>query len=148
MTQTLEDKISESENKHFQAGWQAALDFMKKREEKINNSVSSGETKQLDSRKERIGDGKKEETQIWIDELVEKPKSIWKDVSELPDQSHYIYLKWNDGEIIPAHYFCNKYFRLQNGNDVELDDSRIVKFCTLTDYINNTEERLKKLEGK
>ena len=75
-------------------------------------------------------------------------KSIWKDVSELPDQSHYIYLKWNDGEIIPAHYFCNKYFRLQTGNDVELDDSRIVKFCTLTDYINNTEERLKKLEGK
>ena len=47
MTRTLEDKISESENKHFQAGWQAALDFMKNREEKINNSVSGKEDVKL-----------------------------------------------------------------------------------------------------
>ena len=47
MTRTLEDKISESENKHFQAGWQAALDFMKNREEKINKSVSGKEDVKL-----------------------------------------------------------------------------------------------------
>lgn len=47
MTQTLKDKISESENKHFQAGWQAGIDFMKNREEKINNSVSGKEDVKL-----------------------------------------------------------------------------------------------------
>lgn len=47
MTRTLEDKISEPENKHFQAGWQAALDFMKNREEKINKSVSGKEDVKL-----------------------------------------------------------------------------------------------------
>ena len=241
MTQTLKDKISEPENKHFQAGWQAALDFMKNREEKINNSVSGKEDVKLpevgkkyranyenfdnmleaeieyisknkevvisklvnvrtkitvdenkihsmdkfikyfeelpeDNIEEKltgsvagggkskipqfiIGDGKKEKAQVWIDELVEKPKSIWKDVSELQEKDYFQCLvRLKDGEVAFAHYCFyddvdeGEFLELVLQNDMNegqaIDMDSIKSYCTLTDYINNTEERLKKLEGK
>lgn len=233
MTQTLKDKISESENKHFQAGWQAGIDFMKNREEKINNSVSGKEDVKLPEVGKRyranfdnmleveieyisknkevvmsklvnvgtkitvdenkihsmdkfikyfvelpednikltgsimrggkskipqfiIGDGKKEETQIWIDELVEKPKSIWKDISELPDyrnspSTNKTYLvKLSNGTIAAAvfDFYGENYINPRFQINGEGHCSIIVQWCELTDYIKNTEERLKKLEGK
>ena len=255
MTQTLEDKISESENKHFQAGWQAALDFMKNREEKINNSVSGKEDVKLpEVRKkykhkgtnnrnqqivERVGfyndRGDKnlvciqyyldhEGRQItapnnaffikmedfnetyeelpednieikpeWTKPLIvavdegkeggdktiytvregnkivycgeenpfpeENAKSIWKDVSELQEKDYFQCLvRLKDGEVAFAHYCFyddvdeGEFLELVLQNDMNegqaIDMDSIKSYCTLTDYINNTEERLRKLEGK
>jgi hypothetical protein len=238
MTQTLEERYQNQKNKHFQAGWQAALDFMKNREKKINNSVSGKEDVKLpevgkkyradfdnmleaeieyisknkevvmsklvnvgtkitvdenkihsmdkfikyfvelpeDTKEERfarvkdlMGKGQiflPKEPDIIKDEIPKsdmadalayvlnsKPKSIWKDVSELPKDwcDVIIVLKYND--IVEYGKFSRNQFRSNNLSEIPFDE--IKQYCTLTDYINNTEnfqkevlERLRKLEGK
>jgi len=86
-------------------------------------------------------------------------KSIWKDVSELPKENCEVIFKWYDkNKSNMFGRFNNKkfYFIPQGDNQsqglVKCNFSaytkKFLKYCELTDYINNTEERLKKLEGK
>jgi len=92
-------------------------------------------------------------------------KSIWKDVSELPKESCALIVEMETGlfEII---YAVNRYsydgtwnvwlyrgiFRGEYVNGEQLiqaesvPSGRIKRWCLLTDYINNTEERLKIIE--
>ncbi len=79
----------------------------------------------------------------------EKPKSIWRDVSELPDRSCNIFIKWIDGDILPAEFFSRrKVFKLSNNEEeLEINDSRIKGFVLLTDLINDYEsEKQKRIE--
>ena len=82
------------------------------------------------------------------EETKKKDKSIWKDVSELPDSSTYIFLKWNtDGEIFLADYLAKKHKIIHAFNqslELEPNDARFKSFCTLTDFINSFEQ----LEGR
>lgn len=95
----------------------------------------------------------------------EKPQSIWKPVSELPtDEKLSVIVELESGEKCFSTYTKGKGF-------TEIDGSKIgcfygrpyqfgfspkeIKYCTLTDFINNIEqtkldheERLRKLEGK
>jgi hypothetical protein len=91
-----------------------------------------------------------------------KSKSIWKDVSELPEGEFQILAKLDNGEIVYA-FSSNKSPIHQISRWVPVRSSEpdlgsyesgnkylngVKEWCYLTDYINNTEERLKKLEGK
>lgn len=91
-----------------------------------------------------------------IEELFEdlEEESIWKPVSELPEKSCNVYLRWIDGDILPAEFIAAGFVRdaiFRNSNTefpYKTTDSRIKEYCTLTDFINNIEKRLRKLEGK
>lgn len=75
-------------------------------------------------------------------------ESIWKPVSELPEELYEEVLIKTDLDNIRRGYFynvCGK-FEVMSGYSVETK-----KYCTLTDFINDYEklkERVKKLEGK
>lgn len=89
----------------------------------------------------------------------EEVKSIWKPVSELPEldpRSFCCYVKLeNDSQIIVAKYFAGEFYTQIFYPDMSFEKFRTTKiskeaiesFCALTDYINNTEERLSKLES-
>lgn len=90
----------------------------------------------------------------------DEPKSIWKDVSELPETTSHIIAKDCLGRYSVFESNNKMILNLKDGQIVNQDI--ISKFCTLTDYINNTEnfqkqmaefkkevlERLRKWEGK
>lgn len=83
----------------------------------------------------------------------EKPKSIWKNVSELPDRMFSCFFKLKENNYIDMgtyeiweHAEQKNIFRSKFYGIVKIDE--VKEFCELTDYINNTEDRLKKLEGK
>jgi len=72
-------------------------------------------------------------------------KSIWKDVSELPkDLIEDCFIKYRRGGFSIATAYNGQFIVVNQSYGRE----SIKKYCTLTDYINNTEERLKKLEEK
>lgn len=72
-------------------------------------------------------------------------KSIWKDVSELPkDLIEDCFIEYRRGGFSIATAYNGQFIVVNQSYGRE----SIKKYCTLTDYINNTEERLKKLEGK
>ena len=94
--------------------------------------------------------------------ISDKSKSIWKDVSELPEDDVFLcILKLKTGHITIAQYeyddsdddayfieHCAYFeqgvtFKVK-GDIILMED--VEKYCTLTDYINNTEERLNKSE--
>lgn len=103
-------------------------------------------------------------------EEEEKPKSIWKDVKELPESSDVIiqYDYWADKHYvgIVTGYFneVDKTFSTMKG-DCNIPHNHIVEYITLTDFINafkdlqeqykfekqeriKLQERVKKLENK
>ena len=65
------------------------------------------------------------------------PKSIWKDVSELPEENHenwHYLVRWNNGEVELNGFDVNdRCFNYLDGTI--LCNSEIVEFCTLTDFI-------------
>jgi len=79
-------------------------------------------------------------------------KSIWKDVSELPEEFDETAILWKDdnGNVAIGGYF-------RDGDicgGITMGNLEKKKYLTLTDYINDQEqfnqdvlERLKKLEG-
>lgn len=130
-----------------------ALDEQDKPEqERMINSIAKVKNNKFadEVRKELImGDLKEKFEEVGKLEDAKVVSGIWKDVSELPEEkSCYGFLKWHDGEIIPAHYYAKEHFTLPNRNEVMLDDSRIKSFCTLNDIFNSIEERFRKLESK
>lgn len=177
MTQTLKDKISESENKHFQAGWQAGIDFMKNREEKINNSVSGKEDvklpevgkryranfdNMLEAEIEYISKNKEVVmsklvnvgTKITVDEnKIHSMDKFIKYFVELPEDNIEIKPEWTKPLIVAVDegkeggdktiytVYCGEENPFPEENPKSI-------WKNLADYINNTEERLKKLEGK
>jgi len=105
--------------------------------------------------KEPVFDNKKADifnTSNASSELIkDKPKPLWKPVSELLANSCNLYIRWTDGDILPAEYVAAlKRFKMTNTNILlEINDSRIKEVCTLTDFINDYEvEKLKRLELK
>jgi len=84
----------------------------------------------------------------------EKPKSIWKDVSELPKKDFYFLSRCHRGEIIPVKSYITsgdsrqELFQITGG---DISREYIKEFCTLTDFIKSFEElqeRVSKLEER
>jgi hypothetical protein len=76
--------------------------------------------------------------------LEEKPKSIWKDVRELPKESCSLILKDERGIYQSGNYLSGLF--MTDGKKFNA-----VKYTTTTDFINafeNLQERVRKLEGK
>ena len=96
-----------------------------------------------------------------------KVKSIWKPISELPEDGGDVYIKFESSGIIVQSIYHRNHYKggLQDGKpaiefigsdtayieDLELDDTETFKYIMLTDFVNqqiSLEERITKLENK
>ena len=78
--------------------------------------------------------------------IKEKPKSIWKDVSELPEEFDEIAILWKDdnGNVAIGGYFREK----DRCGGIAMGNLEKKKFCTLTEYINDQEQFKKDVLGR
>lgn len=81
--------------------------------------------------------------------LESKPKSIWKDVSELPEKhelliSFELLVKYKDGKIKLKKYLKKDFYSREFGYDFEVTE--IQSFCFLTDFIDSFEHLQNKVE--
>lgn len=101
-------------------------------------------------------------TEGWVDMSKPEPKkeeveSIWKPVSELPPERNQVIVKMKNGTKGLCFYEYEKFhvYFLVTGQDAVGRDileyrtmNNVSEWCYITDYINNIEERLTKLEAK
>jgi hypothetical protein len=145
--------------KHY-FDYKAAVEDLKKATQNLLEALE--ETKDLDSRKERFDKVKGAKIVLYpslspthkekIPEsdmadalfygvdcaLKEKPKSIWKDVSELPETTSHIIAKDCLGRYSVFESNNKMILNLKDGGIVNQDI--ISKFCLLSDYINDQEQ--------
>ena len=92
----------------------------------------------------------------WHHLIEEKPKSIWKEATEFPEEAGDYILSINCKEVsgkVLAHYYSigEKKFATLHGRSCTVPLRDIEKYCHLTDFINafeDIQERVKKLEEK
>lgn len=87
------------------------------------------------------------------EEVKEKEESIWKSVSELPEDNYTVIIKAKGGygEIFFGAYREDTQNFMDEAMKFVYPKKSIDKYCTLTDFINDYEklkERVSKLEGK
>lgn len=75
--------------------------------------------------------------------------SIWKDISELPNNKFGadFLAEWVNGDTELARYDNNNECFVDRCNrDTAFDDEHLVRYCTLTDFINQQEQNTKRIE--
>lgn len=104
------------------------------------------------SGKKQVEREKKIEEETYQTSSIQNRASIWKPVNELPKEAETVIIK-NDcdknyfAEFRPSTRFgTDTFLTMDNEEFIPLDF--VGKYCTLTDYINNIEKRIRKLEGK
>lgn len=78
---------------------------------------------------------------------IDTKGSIWKPVSELPEEDIDVLLETVEGVDYASFNLADKKFQMKNG--VYYVDSFIVRYCTLTDFINqhnSLQDRVERLE--
>lgn len=81
--------------------------------------------------------------------IIAREESIWKPVSELPEESCQVVLRFNQPSKQDRIYRYRKGEFFAIGDDRPIDESFVEKYFVLTDFINDYEklkERVKKLE--
>jgi hypothetical protein len=83
-------------------------------------------------------------------EPEEMPKSLWKDVSELPDHSLDVVLQTDEGEMVFArfHFYDQLFKHTSFAGDIPTSYSNtyIKRYCALTDFINAFEQLQRDVE--
>lgn len=108
----------------------------------------------LDSQKEEESkrvefDTFKKEKEIDIKTESVDSKDIWKPVSELPEDDLHVLIKMIDGEVLLSeyqHYYTRTFELLNHSVKLKWNDDRIQSWCKLTDFVNQQQDLLSRVE--
>ena len=123
----------------------------------LDKQFMSKEEVKIDIKQEYVDSVKVNETSKSVavkeQEVKEKEESIWKPISDLPEDNCSVIIRAKGGyeEIFFGSYREDNQHFMDEAMRFVYPKTSIDKYCTLTDFINDYEklkERVRKLEGK